>query len=79
VWPIHAVLPRGQNLSCRTGRPCRVPHNLYKPRYNIAPTDPHWIVRSRFEDREVLPAKWGLVNFWMADRKQAFKSINARA
>jgi len=51
----------------------------YKPRYNIAPTDPHWIVRSRFEDREVLPAKWGLVNFWMADRKQAFKSINARA
>ena len=31
----------------------------YKPRYNIAPTDPHWIVRSRFEDREALPAKWG--------------------
>jgi len=51
----------------------------YKPRYNIAPTDPHWIVRSRFEDREVLPAKWGLVNFWMTDRKQAFKNINARA
>src|SRR5437867_6633291 len=51
----------------------------YKPRYNIAPTDSHWIVRSRFEDREVLPAKWGLVNFWMTDRKQAFKNINARA
>ena len=27
----------------------------YKPRYNIAPTDSHWIVRNRFEDREVLP------------------------
>ena len=51
----------------------------YRPRYNIAPTDPHWIVRSRFEDREALPAKWGLINFWMKDRKQAFKSINARA
>ena len=51
----------------------------YRPRYNIAPTDSHWIVRSRFEDREVLPAKWGLVNFWMIDRKQAFKNINARA
>jgi len=51
----------------------------YKPRYNIAPTDPHWIVRNRLEDREVLPAKWGLVNFWMTDRKQAFKNINARA
>jgi len=28
---------------------------------------------------EALPAKWGLVNFWMTDRKQAFKNINARA
>ncbi len=51
----------------------------YRPRYNIAPTDSHWIVRNRFEDREVLAAKWGLVNFWMTDRKQAFKNINARA
>src|SRR5438093_5791740 len=31
----------------------------YRPRYNIAPTDSHWIVRNRFEDREVLAAKWG--------------------
>src|SRR2546428_12709020 len=52
---------------------------VYRPRFNIAPTDPHWIVRTRYEDREVLPARWGLVNFWMTDRKQAFKNINARA
>ena len=51
----------------------------YRPRYNIAPTDSHWIMRTRFEDREIVPARWGLVNFWMADRKQAFKNINARA
>jgi putative SOS response-associated peptidase YedK len=51
----------------------------YRPRYNIAPTDPHWIVRTRYEDREILPARWGLVNFWAKDRKQAFKNINARA
>jgi len=51
----------------------------YHPRYNIAPTDSHWIVRTRYEDREILPAKWGLINFWMTDRKQAFKNINARA
>jgi putative SOS response-associated peptidase YedK len=45
----------------------------YRPRYNIAPTDAHWIVRMRYEDREVLAAKWGLINFWVTDRKQAFK------
>jgi len=51
----------------------------YRPRYNIAPTDAHWIVRMRYEDRELLPAKWGLINFWMTDRRQAFRNINARA
>ena len=51
----------------------------YRPRYNIAPTDPHWIVRTKYEEREILPARWGLVNHWMTDRKQAFKNINARA
>ena len=51
----------------------------YRPRYNIAPTDSHWIMRMRYEDRELLPAKWGLINFWMSDRKQALKNINARA
>ena len=28
----------------------------YRPRYNIAPTDAHWIVRMRYDDRELLPA-----------------------
>ena len=32
----------------------------YRPRYNIAPTDPHWIIRAQYEDHEILPAKWGL-------------------
>ena len=51
----------------------------YRPRYNIAPTDQHWIVRTKYEDRQLLPACWGLVNHWMTDRKQAFKGINARS
>ena len=51
----------------------------YKPRFNIAPTDPHWIVRMKYEDREILPAKWGLVNSWAKDAKRAAKQINARA
>lgn len=51
----------------------------YRPRYNIAPTDPHWIMRVKYEDRELLPAKWGLVNSWAKDNKRAAQQINARA
>jgi putative SOS response-associated peptidase YedK len=50
-----------------------------RPRYNIAPTDEHFIVRMQREDREVLPAKWGLVNSWSKDAKRAGMQINARA
>jgi putative SOS response-associated peptidase YedK len=51
----------------------------YKPRWNIAPTDQHWIVRTQYEERHILPAKWGLVNVWAKDAKRAAKQINARA
>lgn len=51
----------------------------YRPRYNIAPTDRHWIGRTKYEDRELLPARWGLVNSWAKDRKRAAQQINARA
>jgi putative SOS response-associated peptidase YedK len=51
----------------------------YKPRFNIAPTDPHYVVRLRLEDRELLSAKWGLVNYWARDAKRAAAQINARA
>lgn len=51
----------------------------YRPRYNIAPTDAHWIMRVKYEDRELLPAKWGLVNTWAKDAKRAGAQINARA
>ena len=52
---------------------------LYRPRYNIAPTDQHWILRTKFEQRQLLPANWGLVNSWQTDAKGAFKQINARS
>jgi len=50
----------------------------YRPRYNIAPTDQHWILRAKYEELEVLPALWGLVNSWAEDRKRAAAQINAR-
>ncbi len=51
----------------------------YQPRYNIAPTDWHFIVRQRFEDREIARAKWGLVNHWAQPGKRVTGPINARA
>ena len=33
----------------------------------------------KYEDRELLPAKWGLVNSWAKDAKRAAAQINARA
>ena len=50
-----------------------------RPRYNIAPTDEHFIVRMVHEDREALPARWGLLNAWAKDAKRAAMQINARA
>jgi putative SOS response-associated peptidase YedK len=51
----------------------------YRPRFNIAPTDEHFILRIKDEVREVIPARWGLVNSWAKDRKDAARQINARA
>jgi putative SOS response-associated peptidase YedK len=51
----------------------------YRPRYNIAPTQPHFIVRIKYENREVLPATWGLVRSGSKDASMAAKCINARS
>ena len=45
--------------------------SLYRPRYNIAPTNRHWLLRNEHERRELLPARWGLVNSWAKDAKGA--------
>ena len=69
-----------QELADEMGIPIEeLPVELYKPRFNIAPTDPHWIVREQHEERQLLPAKWGLVNSWAKDAKRAAAQINARA
>ncbi|MHB8382465.1 MAG: SOS response-associated peptidase [Candidatus Binataceae bacterium] len=51
----------------------------YRPRYNIAPTQPHFLVRLEYENRKAESASWGLVNWWAKDAKQAARFINARA
>jgi putative SOS response-associated peptidase YedK len=51
----------------------------YRPRFNIAPTDQHFIITSEFERRKAQRARWGLVNRWVRDNSRAGQCINARA
>ena len=50
-----------------------------RARWNVAPTDEHPVLRLKYEDRELLPARWGLIPFGSKDAKRAFRQINARA
>jgi putative SOS response-associated peptidase YedK len=49
------------------------------PRYNVAPTQHHYIVTTEYENRRVSLAKWGLVNSWAKDASRAAQCINAKA
>jgi len=51
----------------------------YRPRYNVAPTQNHFIVRIKYENREVIPATWGLVKSGSKDASMAARTINARS
>ena len=51
----------------------------YRPRYNIAPMQWHFLVVSEYERRKALPAKWGLANRWAKDNSRASQCINAKA
>ena len=53
--------------------------DLYRPRYNIAPGNPHWILRSEAGRREIVPAGWGLINRWAKDPSVGYRQINARS
>ncbi|MEM9695594.1 MAG: SOS response-associated peptidase, partial [Myxococcota bacterium] len=49
------------------------------PRFNVAPSQAHWFVRSKENRRELLSGHWGLLNHWAKDPKKARRPINARA
>ena len=51
----------------------------YRPRYNIAPTDLHWVLRLLREDRDLLSARWGLVNEGSPSGRRQASQINARS
>lgn len=47
--------------------------------YNIAPTKPVYLVRTRGGARELSVARWGLVPSWAPDTRGGARLINARA
>lgn len=51
----------------------------WQPRYNIAPSQTHLIMRLWGGERELVPATWGLVNAWTADGGNGSHLFNARA
>ena len=51
----------------------------YQPHYNIAPLQDHFVIRSKYERRDLLPARWGLVNSWATSSSSAASCINAKA
>ena len=51
----------------------------YVPRYNIAPTQPYFVLVTRYENRAILPARWGLLPYWSKDASRASQAINAKS
>jgi len=51
----------------------------FVPHYNIAPTQDHFVMRSKYETRHLIPARWGLVNSWANNDQSAASCINAKA
>jgi putative SOS response-associated peptidase YedK len=51
----------------------------YRPRYNLAPTQDHFVVAIKYENRIAIPAQWDLLNRTAKDAGMAGRRINARA
>lgn len=54
------------------------PEEILPPSYNVAPTDPVYLVLERHDQRRLQVARWGLVPSWAKDPKVGARFINAR-
>ncbi|NVN89584.1 MAG: SOS response-associated peptidase [Desulfuromonadales bacterium] len=55
------------------------PPKQFEPRYNIAPTQQVWVVRSEGDHNRLELMKWGLVPSWAKDPAIGSRMINARS
>ena len=49
----------------------------YVPRFNIAPTQLYFILKTKYESREAIPATWGLVNSCAKDASRASRAATS--
>ncbi len=54
------------------------PKHEPKPAYNIAPTQPGWVIAEQGDGLAAVEMKWGLLPSWAKDAKLAYSTINAR-
>jgi putative SOS response-associated peptidase YedK len=54
------------------------PDEVLPPSYNVAPTDPVYVVMERHDRRQLRVVRWGLVPSWANDPKVGARFINAR-
>ena len=54
------------------------PEEVLPPSYNVAPTDPVYVVMERHDTRLLRVVRWGLVPSWAKDAKGGARFINAR-
>jgi len=54
------------------------PEQALPPSWNVAPTDPVYVVLERHERRALKVVRWGLVPSWAKDTKIGARLINAR-
>lgn len=54
------------------------PEEVLAPSYNVAPTDPVYVVMKRHHVRRLAVVRWGLVPSWAKDPRGAARFINAR-
>jgi putative SOS response-associated peptidase YedK len=54
------------------------PEEVLPPSYNVAPTDPVYVVMERHDKRQLRVVRWGLVPSWAKDPKVGARFINAR-
>ena len=54
------------------------PEQVLPPSWNVAPTDPVYVVLQREQQRRLRVVRWGLVPSWAKDPKGGARLINAR-